>query len=309
MKSKNNTYDFTDLLIDYLDGSLSKELAEEIKVESEKDFFLYGTIKGLEELYNKVGRNKHKLKRHLEEVDNNILKKLDSPEVIYQSRVSHSLNKKPVRKYFLLVIMTLSIAAFLLIRNFDFPTSQDNKVNYSDTTSQGQNQNMMKDTSASPSNKGENILENPSETLDNPRQENLKNDLAEEPPIAYAPEINYLYHIERQIGETMRSGRANLFTIAPSVRDTFYTNLDTFSFQKNIQFSQEALSRNLTFSIFNYDTEDVRLVKHNAWQQKFIFSFSTTFSQTIQSKLYYWVIEGEDLYPPVYGSIIINKTQ
>lgn len=292
--------DYIDLFLDYLDGTLDKELADDIKSTLPNDPVLNTTVEGLAELYEEHGRDREALRQYFkdteEEITNNLIKK----------GYGEKSRRKPIRLNIILLLI-LGIGLIILSlwfgnnRNFTKKT-KENRTSVIDTLENPTDSNFIE---GEDDKEGINKDEPPSNLQNNSKPSKIdKTSVPKKSksskPIAFGGSGSYekLPHIESMIATNFRN-KKNQVLQDTIVRDTFFTATQNFEVRKTFNIAEQYLSDKPILYFFNFDTED-RKMKYKFTEEKYVFK------ENLPLGLYYWSINVDGVNP-VYGSILIQK--
>lgn len=290
--------DQIDLLLDYLDGKLDKELANEIQNSLPNDPVLSATIDGLEKLYEEHNRDREALRAYFKDAENRITNNL--------IKKGFKKNVPSTRKYwFILLFIGIGLLIFgwwywdnQLGNNINIEKNENHidTIKITNDSINLKNENIPKKNDTDQDDENTTPLKNNSKK---PQDDNTKN----QQPIAlkYEGTFTPIPYIDKTIKTDFR-GSANEVLISPSLpkdfRNTFnITQNNYYELSKAFVFSENAISNNLVFSFFNANTIEK--------QEKItITSTNYTHKEKLPKGLYYWSVKTKNTVE-IYGSILI----
>lgn len=291
--------DYIDLFLDYLDGKLDKELADDIKKTLPNDPVLNTTVEGLTELYEEHGRDREALRQYFkdteEEITSNLIKKGYS-----QKTTKKTINSKIA----LLSILGIGLVVFGLWFWSNRSASEQSTENNTNTSVVDTLENTVDSNQIEVEENEEEVQKDDKvskpQNNSKPLKDDKKNSSQPSKPIAFGGKGSNekLPHIESMIGTKFRDNN-NQILQDTTVRYSFFTTTQSLEINKPFTISEQYLSKNPILYIFNFDTEDNKM-SYPISEKEYILQ------EHLPLGLYYWIIEVEGI-KPVYGSIIIQK--
>ena len=291
--------DYIDLLLDYLDGKLDKELADDIKNTLPNDPVLNTTVEGLAELYEEHGHDREALRQYFKDTEEEITSSLEK-KVKENKRTKH----RRILIFFLVVLGTLATIYWI---------NKQNTVSKSDIE-ETSSPEVIPDT-----------LDNKEEKSNPPQKDNQRNERVlpkktDDNKIEKIDSINNLNNsvdkkdvfalnlkggftpidiFDKEIGVILKNSNEKLL-INTKDRDIIPINKSDPIIQKTFQFNKKINLSGYQIEFLDKDAYD------NERSEVFqIEEHTTSFTFQVNEGLFYWIISknGKDI---IYGSILVK---
>ena len=290
--------DQIDLLLDFLDGKLDKELADDIQNSLPEDPVLNATIDGLEKLYEEHNRDREALRAYFKDAEKRIVSNLEK-------KANDRKNRKRII-YITLLLVILGLLALLFWYNKGSKTSstpiENNTIPIENSIDKDENE-------LDEENETTNTIDLDTTNFDTKKssQPNIQQNLDKDKVIIDTNAIalnlkggfDIIDHIEPEIGVTLRSGNEPILVENTNYRDRKFISKSNPVIEVVITFKDDVNFQDYLIDFFDYSSfeqEQSQQFKIDKKEMSFVFK--------VTEGRYYWVIskDGED---EVYGSILV----
>ena len=283
--------DQIDLLLDFLDGKLDKELADDIQNSLPEDPVLNATIDGLEKLYEEHNRDREALRAYFKDAEKRIVSNLEK-------KANDRKNRKRII-YITLLLVILGLLTLLFWYNKGSKNSsapiENNTVPIENNIDKGGFDEENDTTKTIDLDTKKNSQPNIQQNLDKDKVIIDTNAIA----LNLKGGFDIIDHIEPEIGVTLRSGNEPILVENTNYRDRKFISKSNpiievvITFKNNVNFQDYLID---FFDYSSFEQEQSQQFKIDKKEMSFVFK--------VKEGRYYWVIskDGED---EVYGSILV----